>query len=251
MTELHCHILPKIDDGAKDIETSIKLLRLEKENNVEHLIYTPHFKCFEKSLDEFISDRKKSADMLNLVLTDSIAIEETKLGAEVYLSPDLIDIDMTKLCIEKTNYMLIEFSSTLNSEWIDDVLYEADLQGIVPVIAHIERYPYAMDDLNFVIDLIEKGCVIQTNASTIIRGDKQSKLIKKMIKWGLIHIIASDAHSVHRRPPKLEEAFSCIKHELGQDVSENLEQNAVNIFNGVDINTENVYKPKKIFGRWI
>lgn len=251
MTELHCHILPNIDDGAKDIKASINLLKLEKENNVKRLVYTPHFKSYEKSLDQFILEREKSSDELSTVLTESLTIQNTKLGAEVYLTPDLIELDMTKLCIEDTNYMLIEFSQEFNSSWIEDVLYEAELQGIVPIIAHIERYPYAMEDLSFVSELIDKGCIIQTNAPTILRGDKCSKLIIKMISWGLIHIIASDTHSVHRRPPKLQEAFNCISKKLNEDVSRKLEQNAEDIFNGLEIEFEDIHYPRKILGRWI
>ncbi|MEG0911563.1 MAG: CpsB/CapC family capsule biosynthesis tyrosine phosphatase [Ruthenibacterium sp.] len=251
MTDLHCHILPGIDDGSKSIETSLTLLQQQKEQGVTHIAYTPHFRCDEQDVNLFLKNRLQSVRALHQAAVGMGFSFVTKLGAEAYFSPTLAEIDLAPICLQGTKMMLVELPVTYNSSFTMDVLYEVQLQGITPIIAHIERYPYAVTDMNFIYELVNAGCIIQTNAASIVRKDALSKVILKLIRWNLIHIVASDTHSAHRRPSRMGDAATIIKAKLGEQTWQQLEANAAGIFAGDEFMPADAHCPRKFFGKWI
>ncbi|WP_102343056.1 tyrosine-protein phosphatase [Galactobacillus timonensis] len=249
LADLHCHILPQIDDGAKDESISIKMLQMEYQSGVTEIAMTSHFDCEKIKLDDFLKKRlvakKKlmSKAILNFKAAANINI---KLGAEVYYSPNLSRIDAGKLCIEGTNFMLMELPTDRKPPYLDETIYSLQSMGITLLIAHIERYPYVMDNLPILCDWIDKGIFTQINAGTILRKGSQAKICHKLIKWNLVHVMASDAHSIDKRPPNLAEGLDL----LTKDEKKRLIQNAHNIFGGVTPEITEIYCPKKFLGRW-
>lgn len=255
MTDLHCHILPGIDDGARDVATSLELLKIEKESGVDHIIFTPHFYCEEESVEDFLEKRNAAYDCLMTALLDNpygVSAEdfEFKLGAEVKFSPMLSQIDPTKLCYTDTSYMLIELSFSRRPQFLSDVIYDIRSAGITPILAHVERYPYLLENMEEIYDMVCSGMVIQTNAKTLIDGDKQTAMLMKMIDCNLVHVVSSDTHSVHRRPPDLANGISAVHSKLGDDTAERLVSNGDQIFYNDDIACLEPRIPKRIFGRW-
>ena len=127
MTDLHCHILPGIDDGARDVETAIALLSMEKEQGVDKIVFTPHFRCDDIGLDEFLEARDSAFNLLmDSLPSDLKSSFDFKLGAEVYFSPTLSRVDFSKLCFTDTSYMLVElpFTSGVRPAFLDEILFD-------------------------------------------------------------------------------------------------------------------------------
>ena len=243
MTDLHCHILPGIDDGARDVDTALALLDMEKAQGVNRIVFTPHFRCDDVSLDEFLEKREAAWSSLMAALPENLKSSfDFKLGAEVYFSPTLSRVDFSKLCFTDTSYMLVElpFTSGVRPAFLDEILYDISSEGITPIIAHVERYPYILSDPTKIYDWVMAGYLVQTNAGAVISGDK---MIKKLISWGLVQVVSSDAHSLHRRPPMMAEAFD----KLPSDV---FLANGDDIFENYEIDVGEPHYPQKVLGRW-
>lgn len=250
MTELHCHILPGIDDGAKDVNVSIELLKKEASDGIKNIALTSHFNPERALVDDFISRRNSSYEKLQKALKETNMDFNFKLGAEVYFSPKLCEVESRKLCIGDTDYMLIEFSTRHRPHFIRETFYELQNQGIVPLIAHIERYSYVMEDLTILYDWVAAGAYAQINADSFIKRSKDVKLFCKLIDWNLVHFIATDTHSLDKRPPHMAEAFSEIEKRLGKNVVNNLKKNSDDIFNNYELGIISPHMPKKFLGIW-
>ena len=243
MTDLHCHILPGIDDGARDVETALALLDMEKAQGVDRIVFTPHFRCDDVSLDEFLEKREAAWSSLMSALPEDLKSSfDFKLGAEVYFSPTLSRVDFSKLCFTDTSYMLVElpFTSGVRPAFLDEILYDISSEGITPIIAHVERYPYILSDPTKIYDWVMAGYLVQTNAKTVVEGDK---MIKKLISWGLVQVVSSDAHSLHRRPPMMDSAFAKLQLDT-------LLANGDDIFDNYEIDVGEPHYPKQVLGRW-
>lgn len=251
MTDLHCHILPGIDDGAKTVEDSIEILKMELEQGVNSVVFTPHFDIRETNLKSFLEKRKISYESLVNHKEFADLNISTKLGAEVYFSSDLLDIDLTELCIENTDYLLIELPVSTVPVGLNSALSMLVNNGFTPILAHIERYPYISENPEILYDLVSNGCFAQANAYTINRNDKFTKMIYRYIKWGLVHFISSDCHSTVRRPPNTLEAFSTLDKNLSEEYVSWLRNNSNKVFNGKYVDLPVLTKPKKILGLWI
>ncbi len=191
MIDLHTHLLFDMDDGAKDLDDSLALFDIQKQQGINKVVLTPHYEAFRGDLDQFVSKRSKHVETLKKALNNGL---EFKVGAEVLFSVDLLDMDLSLLVIEDTDYILFEFPT---QSYINDIRRHMNsiLQmGYIPIFAHIERYSFLKDDLKLMQDLVEMGVVFQVNASTFIKGHQHS-FIKAAMKHNLIHLVASDAHS--------------------------------------------------------
>jgi protein-tyrosine phosphatase len=202
MIDIHCHILPNVDDGAKNIENSKVLLKEEIENNNEYVILTPHQnkdnlnkEMLENQFEEF----SKNID-LNVKLM---------LGCELYyyegMEKDLKDGKI--LTLNNSKYVLIEFSTRSETK-VSDVVYEISSNGFVPIVAHVERYPYLKND--DYLDIVKNGGLIQVNSRCFTTKEHKKKL-KFLLKNKLVSFIASDCHDEVRRPCDFEKAKAFVK----------------------------------------
>ena len=252
MTELHCHILPGIDDGAKDVHASIELLRMEKKDGVDNIVFTPHFHCDRIDVDGFIDLREKAFGRLKEALKNEPDLNfNMKLGAEVYFSPGLRDVDLAPLCFTDTSYMLIEFPTSHKPAFIKETLYNIQSIGITPIIAHVERYGYVLEDLTILYEWVQSGACVQINAGSLIRNDKLSALLLKLINWNLVHVISTDTHSVERRPPNMAPAIDLLGRKSGSETLDRIVTNGDDIFDNVEISVYDLHYPKKVLGRWV
>lgn len=220
MFDLHSHVLPGIDDGAKNVEESLNMLSDSYVQGITLCVCTPHIEVYdENSINVFLEKRKQSADSLyNAVGEKGVTVPERVLGAEVYLFNDISCIDnVDKLCIGQTNYMLIELSTKKYNPNYSEWLYSLSLKNIVPIIAHIERYPY-IDEL--IEELRDIEVVYQINAQTLLKR-KWIKRLKQMSEMGLSVVCSSDMHNMKLRRNRMKDAFiklSAKNPELAQKV---------------------------------
>ncbi len=252
MVDLHCHILPGIDDGAKTTDISLEMLRLQKEQGVKKIAFTPHLKLDETTYEDFLKSREGSRKTLFSLpeykeITDGL---EIKTGAEVYFSLGILNYDLEPLCYEGTDYILIELPVKAKPYGLAEGLSNIINMGYTPVIAHVERYPYFADNPVLLYDLVMDGCIAHINAETVIKNNTASKMAMKYIKWGLVHFICSDCHSTKHRVPNLMNAYTVLKKEFGGQYVDWLVKNSENVFDNRYVDLNIVQKPKKFLGFW-
>lgn len=250
MTDLHCHILPGIDDGAKDVSVSLELLKLEKSNGVDNIAFTSHFNSERTTVEEYIKKREKAFSVLQEALKKEPMEFQFKLGAEVFFSPKLCDLDVAALCMGDTAYMLIEFPTTHKPHFIKQTLQSLQAAGIVPLIAHIERYPYVLDNPQLLYEWVASGAYAQINAGALLDAKIKKKLLK-FITWNLVHVISTDTHSMDKRPPNMGKAVKVIEESLGKDVAQRIVHNGDELFYDQELDCGRPYSPKKVFGMWV
>lgn len=228
LIETHCHILPGIDDGAKDVNTSLRMIHRLKKQGAKAIILTPHYYSDSISYQDFISKRDTAFAMLKEALTDDDPILIP--AAEVYISHYLFNYEnLDKLCIGNTRYALIEhsFSCDFKSETFERLMNLNYDYNITPILAHIERYSALMENTELLDNYINAGCLVQVNISSF--ADTHRSVRKKLIKYlesGRIHLIGSDCHNLDSRAPDYEAGIKIIEKKLGHSAVEKLVSNS-------------------------
>lgn len=146
LVELHCHILPGIDDGAKDLDMSMSLIRKELQDGAAGIVFTPHFYYERISVEQFTARRKAAFLQVSAACKAEGLRLAGKMGAEVFYSTALPSLDLRQLAFAGSNYILIEFPTTMHPPGIDETLYAIRAQGYTPILAHVERYPFVTED---------------------------------------------------------------------------------------------------------
>ena len=215
MIDWHCHVLPAMDDGSRDLEESIAMLDALKHQGVEIAIATPHFYANEESVDTFLSRRNASRDLLaSRTSSNDVRV---LCGAEVRYYPGIGRMEgLERLAIEDTNLLLLEMPM---AKWTDFTVRElselASTRGLKIIMAHIERY-LSLQDKKMIAQLCEAGILMQSNASFFDRMGTRQKAIK-LLDTGYIHFVGSDCHNMTVRPPKIDLAYDYIQKKLGKD----------------------------------
>ena len=251
MTDLHSHILPEMDDGAKDVASSLQMLESESLNGVTQVALTAHFNVERMDADTFCARRAQSWNKLSAALTDTVYVEKLKLklGAEVFFSPKLSEMDLTPLCLQGTDYMLLELPTNYEPYLFYETLRSISGMGIILILAHIERYPYLMESSDRLYELAASGIYIQTNCNSLLLSGRSRKQILRGIDRGLIHLLSTDAHDpVHRRV-NMKEGMDVVSKMLGSDRCRQLSDTADRIFNGLRPEDIALCKPGKLL-KW-
>ncbi|NLK27238.1 MAG: hypothetical protein GX306_02680 [Clostridiales bacterium] len=228
MIDLHTHILPHMDDGAKNVRESLEMIECLNLHEVHTAICTPHFDPRKISIEEFVSKIEKAFLSIHDSRMTLIPGSETRYHNLLYQYSDL-----DQLCIQNTNYLLLELPDQehwSNSDF-ENIEKLINIFRVIPMIAHIERYHFLWNNKKNIRRFMNLGCVMQINANTII-DKKQRKTALHYIKNGLIDAIGSDCHNMLQRPPNLKEAFVIIKKEIGNFYCDLLQQNANSIIKG-------------------
>ena len=169
LVELHCHILPGIDDGAKDLDMSMSLIRKELQDGAAGIVFTPHFHYERISVEQFTARRKAAFLQVSAACRAEGLRLAGKMGAEVFYSTALPSLDLRQLAFAGSNYILIEFPTTMHPPGIDETLYAIRAQGYTPILAHVERYPFVTEDPTLLYNWVCDGCLAQINATGLIR----------------------------------------------------------------------------------
>lgn len=247
LTDIHCHILPGIDDGAKDADMSGALLLSESQQGVSQILFTPHFYADEISVEGFISRRKEALERMQ----ESIGRLglRTALGAEVRMQEELIGMDLSPLRMGDTPYLLLEFPFLAGTYplWSELIVGQLLDRGIRPVFAHIDRYEYFMNDTEKLDHFLDMGCIFQVNADSVI-SRRRAPAVYELMKAGYVHVLGSDAHSPEKRPANLNSAVDRVESRLGSGMAAFLTENADAIFRGEKVDPFRKPPRKKFFG---
>jgi protein-tyrosine phosphatase len=195
-TDMHSHILPGIDDGAGDIETSLELIRGLKELGYQKLIATPHIMWDMYRNTPGIINRKLD-EVREAVAKEGIDIE-INAAAEYFLDEHVEDLLRTKepMLAINDNRVLVEFSMAFPSLNIKDILFEMQMQGYQPIIAHPERYTYLSRNKEFYDELRDIGCLFQLNILSLGGGYGKSvtELAQYLLKNNFYSLVGTDMH---------------------------------------------------------
>lgn len=216
MIDIHTHILPEIDDGSKNVDESIAMLDALSKQGVDTVVATPHFYIDRIDVRDFLKRRTESFEKLKKSLDKLVDRPQIALGAEVQFYPELSSLDgIERFCIGETKYLLVEMPFVpWNGYTYQTINHLSMSRGIIPVIAHIERYIDFMNEKKTVLKLKEAGALIQINSSFIIdRGTRRKAL--SFLKQNTVSFIASDCHNLESRPPNIEKSFEIIYKKLG------------------------------------
>jgi len=229
-TDIHTHILHKIDDGPESIEKSVELLNQAVLNGVKNIVATPHFYADKHSLNERINlAKERVAQLKGAIIQNEIPVSLIS-GFEVRYFEGISRIDsLNRLCINDSNFLLLELEPYPITERVVDDILNMSYAGYTVILAHIERY-VKIPGFKLIKSLIAEGEVIsQCNASSFISGSFQ-RAANRLLKEDMVSIIASDMHSVDMRPPNLAEAYKAIEDKFNSVTKERLIFKAEEIF---------------------
>ena len=235
IADFHTHVLPGIDDGSASVEESLGMLRMEAAQGIRHVVATPHFYPRHDSPERFLERRDRAEKLLRERIAQEPGLPEISVGAEVYFFPGISDSDALKqLTIGEKRFILIEIQE---APWGDHVFRELEgiyvKQGLVPVIAHIDRYIAPFRTYGIPERLEDLPVLVQANAGFFLRSATKG-MAMRMLSKGQIHLLGSDCHNLSNRPPRLGEAVDAIRKRLGDHVLERIENTGFDVLGALN-----------------
>ena len=221
LIDIHCHILPKVDDGPDSVEESLKILKDMRRQGIKHVIVTPHYRpeMFEPSMKRVIYSYRHLRD-----IAYDMGVSMS-LGCEYYRNEQIIDhMDNRKRpSMAGSRYVLIEFSMNDLFPTIRNYVYELITHGYQPIIAHVERY-FCCQKMEKIQELKDMGALIQVNAGSVLgeEGWKLKKFCLELMKKDLIDFIASDTHNTSDRKLNLKKCASYVTKKMGKQYAERI-----------------------------
>ena len=216
MIDLHCHILPGLDDGPLAMEESVEMAEAAIVDGVTHLVATPH------SNSRYFFDYPKIRALCK-ELQDRIG-ERLKLatGCDFHLNPENIYAlreHAPQFCINQKEYLLVEFNEIAIPPGIEKTFHEMQLAGLRPIITHPERNRLLRRRPEQLSKWMQQGCFGQVTGGAIVGrfGSLAQDTAMEWIGAGLIHFVSSDAHNMNSRPPELRRAYDVLEKEFGPD----------------------------------
>ena len=225
LVDMHCHILPGMDDGSPDVDTSIQMIRCQHEQGVEVICGTSHYYAFDNSIAAFCERRTRAMEKLNEVVPKDMP--RIALAAEVaYFSGIYENPDLERLCIEGTRTLMLEMPF---AEWTDFQMDEVAAlvldRGFQVVLVHPERFCTSKDNRKKIRQIEELPVALQVNAGTLLHW-RRRRLGLELLRETSIPLLGSDSHNVISRRPNLQEGRKVIERKLGSSFLNQMDRNA-------------------------
>lgn len=248
MVDLHCHLLPGIDDGSKNMAISLRLAREATENGVTHALLTPHhmnghYVNHKQDIIRLTKEFQKQINVHNIPLT-VFPGQEVRINGQLL---DALDEDDILFADTSNRYLMLEFPDDDVTHYTNQMIFDLQQRGITPVIVHPERNTKIMAEPDLIYQLLEKGCLSQITASSYVGtfGKKVESFSRRLIEAGQGYVFASDAHNLPGRKYEMRQAFKKMKREFGQKLVDQYQQNAKSIINGENVPLNNLQVLKK------
>lgn len=219
MIDIHCHLLPSVDDGAKSWEVTLEMCRLAAQDGVTHIVATPHANY------EYRYDRAAHLEWIE-ELRSRVPEMTFSLGCDFHLSYENIADAMKhpeRYAIGNTRYLLVELSEFSVFD-IPKTLFQLQTTGLVAILTHPERNPVILKNPKLLHQILDVGCLVQITANSLTGfwGKSSQKMCAELLKKEMVHFIASDAHGVRSRNPRLSQARDAAAKIIGQAAAEKL-----------------------------
>jgi len=219
MIDLHCHILPGLDDGSPDLATSLEMARIALDDGIETIVATPH---------SFVDAGPTPAQIRTATQQLQTALADHNLpltilpGAEVRAHPDLVELvhdGQVMTIADQGDYLLLEPPFVGIPNYLEQLCFDLQIAGITPILAHPERVELMQSQPEMCARLVERGCLVQINAPSLHRkyGRTIARIAADLIRGKLVHIVASDAHNATFRPPVLSKVRRVVVQAAGED----------------------------------
>jgi protein-tyrosine phosphatase len=232
MIDIHHHMLYGLDDGAKDMETSLEMAKIAIDDGITHVACTPH------ANSEYAFRPEENAVLLAELQQNIGDRLKLGLGCDFHLSFDNIEDALahpTKYTINGKRYLLVEFPDFGIPQNIAASFYEMSVAGVVPILTHPERNLTLMQKPEKLAQWLRMGCLVQVTAGSLVGGFGRGpqRIARELLDWGWVHMIATDAHNTTSRPPVMSKAREFISHHYGVEEAERLcVQNPRAVFQG-------------------
>ena len=224
MIDLHCHIIPGVDDGSADPYESLRMGEAAVSCGVTDIIVTPHCNI-PGSYGNYMGPWYDRAigELRTLFKEHGVGLRLHR-GMEVFGTDnigDLIDQDDV-ITLAASRYMLVEFDFDDDMWRVRDVLRDIKRRGITPIIAHPERYYAVNDDIQFALDWVDMGCLLQLNRTSVLGLDTREAAYtaRRLLELGAAHFIASDAHGTFMRSTELIDAYDYVSETVSKEAAE-------------------------------
>jgi protein-tyrosine phosphatase len=241
VVDLHHHLLPALDDGAPDLSTSVQMARLAVEDGITHVVCTPH------ASSQYAFDPVRVRDTLSQLRA---ALSEQQihlilgLGCDFHVNYDNIQDALQnprRYTINQGEYLLIELPDYGLPPTLEETFYSLRLAGMTPILTHPERNPSLQQDSSRLALWIRDGMLTQVTASSVTgrMGRRAERLAHRLLANRWVHFIATDAHDLRYRAPRMHDACELIANRYGEGYAQRLcTENPQAVFDGRPLSTQ-------------
>ena len=248
MIDIHCHILPEVDDGSRSLNESIEMAMIAKEQGITKIVNTSHYHpdFRYKKGEELL----KELEDFNNVLKENMIDIEVLIGNEIYYTKDLIkEIDeLDFYTLNNSRYILIELPPTNFPKDLCNIVYKLKEKNYIPVFAHVERYREVQENPELIYEVINAGAIIQVNSHSILgkSGKELQKVCNTLLNRNMVHVVGTDAHSSKRRTPIFLDAYKYVSEKYSKEMADDLFiKNNNAIINNEALNLPKPYKEEQ------
>ncbi|PWV93822.1 protein-tyrosine phosphatase [Paenibacillus cellulosilyticus] len=252
MIEMHTHILPGLDDGARSKEEALEMALQASEQGIQHIVATPHHgnEVFEAPREIVL----QHVEELNEFIGKHGVQVEIHAGQEIRVNTELInEWEHNKLLtLANSKYILLELPHNHVPDYFMDLLFELTIRGLVPVIAHPERNKAVVETPDLIEEWIGQGALCQLTAHSLTGqfSRRIQKLSVQLLKRKMIHFVSSDAHNCHTRAFALREAYRLTERVIGRGGMNRLKENSRRLLTNEEIVIEEPIKAKRHLLFW-
>ncbi len=241
MVDFHTHILPDIDDGSSSVEESVRMIEMLSEQGVEKIVLTPHFYAYVSSPEQFVEKRDAAVKKLLRALNETSINVKIYLGGEILLFEELWRVDeIREFCVGGTDYIMVEMPFAKWDHTIVESVKNLSNRGLVPIIAHFERYLKYKGNAAKIRELVNNGAVLQMNCEYLNKFFSRGKAVR-FIKKGKVFALGTDCHSVSGRCPNYSMARQILEKKLGKKLFQSFIENQSEFLS----RTKPIYPAKK------
>lgn len=234
MIDMHCHIIPAVDDGSKNVTETFNMVMSAYRNGYKGTFATPHY--IQDRYEINVKDIENSVEVLNKMLKEKNIDFTIYVGNEIYICNDILELvqENKVFTLGKSKYVLFElpfYGEVLN---LKQIIANLSHVGYIPVLAHPERYEFIFNNYKKVIPLIEEGALLQINLASILGyyGTKPQKCVEKLLKNNLVHFIGSDSHDSKSIYENYDKAIKKILKKISKEkLDEILIENPYKVLN--------------------
>ena len=235
MFDIHCHILPEVDDGPKSWDIAVEMCRMAVADGITHAVATPH------ANNRYSYDRNYLKDLLAQLQARVGTSPQLTLGCDFHLSYENLERVLEQphiYTIGETNYLLVELSNYGIPIQIADCFMRLGDRGLTPILTHPERNPILQQTPQRVLEWVEQGCLVQVTASALTGfwGERPDIVARWLLDRSAVHFLATDAHDHKRRVPILSQARDLAAQIAGSEYAQALvESNPAAVVGGQPI----------------
>jgi protein-tyrosine phosphatase len=232
MVDIHCHILPGLDDGPESFDMSVAMAEMAIADGVTHIIATPHASADHAFIPNLVKQRR---DELQEMFQGRLTFAT---GCDFHLSFENLQevrFEPERFTLNQKNYLLVEFADFSIPSSLDHALHELQLAGLNPIVTHPERNPLIRSQPERLFRWLRQGCYVQITAGSFSGrfGKAAQEMAHDWLDAGAVHFVASDAHNITSRPLKLKEPFDEIAKSHGEETARALFiENPMAVFEG-------------------